>query len=273
MEKLPLPLLLAMTSQHLPAGGHGREDSLPRLPFDLQPCVLRAGPRERPAGRNELTVCRPHQQRRAEDPRAAWAETAGEKLALAGAGRRLHSFRPACSAASELGAGSADPVRMGKLSHKETSPPQPRGEFVTAAEPPALLAGMADVSDVAGGGNGLKMVPGGRGGRQRDRGADGKSQTVLHCGPERVTNPRGFARHKQMIKSGSERGQTALSAGSRIRVWTLCPQEAGSGFIPAGTGRPDFPPETTACKGGQRGFTVQTPETRLSPMVKGDEPW
>lgn len=38
-------------------------------------------------------------------------------------------------------------------------------------------------------------------------------------------------------------------------------------------GAPDFPPETTACKGGERDFTVQMPETRLSPEVEGDESW
>lgn len=76
-----------------------------------------------------------------------------------------------------------------------------------------------------------------------------------------------------MIKSRSGRGQTALPGGPQIPVWTLCPRGAGGVSSLLDRGAPDFPPETTACKEGERDFTVQMPETRLSPEVEGDESW
>lgn len=71
-----------------------------------------------------------------------------------------------------------------------------------------------------------------------------------------------------MIKSGSGRGQTALPGGPQIPVWTLCPRGAGgvSSLLDRGA-------LTSLHKGGERDFTVQTPETRLGSEVEGDEPW
>lgn len=76
---------------------------------------------------------------------------------------------------------------------------------MTAAESPALPAGMARDSDGVGSGKGLKTVPGGGGGCQRDRGPDGKSQNsvsgniseeVLDYGPACAMNARGFTGHR-----------------------------------------------------------------------------
>lgn len=98
-----------------PAGVREPGASLPRLPFHLQPCVLLAGPRERPAGQNEVTE--------SADPTGSGEQRTRGQDGLrqrersrpsAGAGRRLRSFRPACSAASELGLVLLPPSRRGR---------------------------------------------------------------------------------------------------------------------------------------------------------------